>query len=409
MEEPIPCPIPYSVFPAEISIMILLKIKSLATLAQMCQTSKEIWGVGKSDYFWGLKYQQDYGSISNRKRNNIFSWKDRYKRKYKRNWRINTPVSTKHGTIGRIANGYLYMWGKGNKGQLGNGFKNNSTIPIHIPFNKRVISISCGKGFTGAITVNGLLYIWGRNDNYQLGLGNVKPVLKPKIVKINGLAKKISCGTDCAAVMTRNNTGYIWGTLNVQGNTTEYGLYKRPVLLKSKVKDISAGYRTIFLVDSKFQVCQTRPDIGVSNMVKEDSEKCLRLYLIRTPKPIKYIQASFEVLNALTESGLVYQMNIRKRYTFLTSRPRGHPLYDDELPPVSKISSSWSSKSRTVVITKDDRLFVWGENRRKMIPELPCFIETPTEIEMGSRAKYLSVSESFICVISDDDYLNCWQ
>ncbi len=407
MEEPTPCPIPYSVFPREISIMILLRIKSLATLSQMCRTSKEIWGVGKSNYFWRLKYQQDYGSISNGKKN-FPSWKDRYKRKYERNWRINTPVSTKHGTIGRISNGYLYMWGRGNKGQLGNGFKNNSTVPIHIPFNRRVISISCGKGFTGAITVNGLVYIWGRNDNYQLGLGNVKSISKPKNIKIDGLAKKISCGEDCAAVMTRNGNGYIWGTLNVQGNTTEYGLYKRPVLLKSKVKDISAGYRTIFLVDSKFRVYQTRPDIGVSN-IKENPEKCLRLYLLHTPKPIKYIQASFEILNALTKNGLVYQMNICKGYVFLTSRPRGHPLYDDELPPVSKISTSWSSKSRTIVITKDDRLFVWGENRRKNMPGLPRFIETPTEITMGSRAKYISVSERFVCVISDDDYINCWQ
>ncbi len=418
--------ISYSIFSAEISTQILLKIGDLDDLAKMCQTSKGVQNVGESNYFWGLKYRQDYGIASNGRRRapswkidgdqstsngrrSVPSWKERYREKYEGNWEINTPISCKHGTIGRIDKGKLYMWGKGNMGQLGNGFKNNSTIPIHISFKKRIRSISCGKGFTGAITANDLLYMWGRNDNYQLGLGNVKPVLRPKNVKIRGLARKISCGEDCAAVMTRNNTGYIWGAIKVCGNTTECGLYKRPTLLNSSVTDITAGYRTIFLINSKFQVYQARPASGISNIINNLSNQT-RLFQIRISKPVKYIQASFDVLNALTEDGLVYQLSVLKGYPFSRPYPKrlSRTPYGEKLPPISKISSSWSSKSRTVVITKDQRLFIWGENRRKAIPSLPYLIEIPMEIGIGHPARYVSVSESYVCVISDDGYINYW-
>ncbi len=400
-------PIPYSILPTEISLQILLKIDDLDSLAQMCQTSKQVQQICASDYFWELKYRQDYGVVPK----NYQTWRVRYREKYEENWEINTPISCKHGTIARIARGKLYMLGKGNTGQLGDGTRNDSKIPIHIPFKKPVISISCGKGFTGAITRDGLLYMWGRNDFYQLGLGISGRVVKsPRNVKVGGAAKKISCGQDCAAMMTKDNSGYIWGAIKVHGRAYEYGRYKRPTLLLSYVTDIAAGSRKVLLINSNSQVYQTDPKPGISKIMGDLSDHT-PLYLIPTSKPIKSIQVSHPSLCALATDGSVYQSWDDDRFRLNFSNEKPITISDNKsLPPISKISSSpaiFRLSRTTIVITKGGRLFIWGKNGRK-IPSLPYFIDKPTEIEIGHRPKYVSVSEDLVCVVTDDGYLNIW-
>ncbi len=393
-----PVPVPYSIFPNEISIEILLKIDNLDDLAKMCQSSKQVQEICASEYFWERKYKQDYGITTD----NNQSWKDLYRDEYEQH----IPISCKHGTIGRTYDGKLYMWGKGNRGQLGNGMKNNSTIPIHIPFNKRIVSISCGKEFTGAITREGLLYMWGKNDNYQLGLGKItRDVTSPAHVKIDGLVRKISCGGNCAAAMTSDNTGYIWGLIRtLSENHTEAGRYKIPTILLSFVTDISAGSETVFLVNFTYQIYQTDPDPGISSL-KGNLSDHTSLFPIAIDKSIKSIYASYKRLIAVTMHGLIYQGlidHLKKILKFSDLAPIRN------LPPISKISIPWSSTGKIVAITKDHRLFIWGISSGKGIPSLPKNVNIPTEIEIGHRPVHVSISDDLACVVTDDGYLNTW-
>ena len=388
-------PVPYSIFPTEISIEILLKIDNLDALAKMCRSSKQVQEICGSEYFWERKYKQDYGMVPK----NYQTWKIRYREEYIKYKELITPISCKHGTIGRIAEGKLYMWGKGNRGQLGGGTKSNSTIPIHIPFNKRIVSISCGKDFTGAIASDGLLYMWGKNDNYQLGLGKItRDVTSPVNVKIDGLVRKISCGEDCSALMTHDNTGYIWGLIKVLGeNQREMGRYKRPTILLVHVTDISAGFRTVFLVNFKFQVHQTSPNFGVStlNVNLRDHTSLLHLQKL---SDIKHIYTSSNFLNAITTDGYVHNISIGSG---------GWEKGILKIPPVSQISATWISNT-IAAITKDHRLFIAGNNNNIRIPSLPYIINTPIEIDIGYRPMHVSLSDNLICVVTDDGYLNTW-
>ena len=400
-----PVPVPYSIFPTEISIEILLEIDNLDDLAKMCQTSKQVQEICRSDYFWERKYKQDYGITTD----NNQSWKTRYKEKYSKYKEMITPISCKHGTIGRIAEGKLYMWGKGNRGQLGNGAKNNSTIPIHIPFKKRIVSISCGKEFTGAITKNGLLYMWGKNDNYQLGIGKITwEITSPINVKIDGLVRKISCGDKCSAAMTSNNDGYIWGLIKVLGEKIfEWGRYKRPTILLPHVMDISAGFETVFFVNSRFQIYQISPNTGISTLRGNLSDHTSSFW-IKTNKSIKFIYASHYILIAVTTHGLVYQMSVdieSRLYIFKI-------ILIQKLPPISKISVEWGNSCRNdkiVAITKNNKLFIWITPGGIKMPRSQIYItDTPTEIEIGHRPIHVSVSSDLTCVITDDGYLNLW-
>ena len=393
-------PVPYSIFPTEISIEILLKIDDLDALAKMCRTSSQVREICNSDYFWERKYKQDYGMVPK----NYQTWKTRYREEYIKYKDIITPISCKHGTIGRIAEGKLYMWGKGNRGQLGNGTKSNSTVPIHIPFNKRIVSISCGKEFTGAITRRGLLYMWGKNDNYQLGLGKItRDVTSPINVKIDGLVRKISCGEECAAAMTSDNTGYIWGLIKVLGkNQSERGRYKRPTGFSSNVIDISAGFGTVFLVNSRFEIYQTSPNPGISAL-RGNLRNYTSLLEMKIDEPIKFIYTNFRDLLAITTLGSVYQgsANDDKTFTFFKK------ALIQKLPPISKISISFRS-AKIIAITKDHKLFIWGTGSGIGIQSLPTTIDTPTEIKIGHRPIHVSISNDLACVVTDDGYLNTW-
>lgn len=75
-------------------------------------------------------------------------------------------------------NGSLWMWGRGQDGELGNGKSGSSYIqdtPVKILDN--VVSISTcdgdddGNMFTAAIQSDGSLWMWGANTYGQLGNG----------------------------------------------------------------------------------------------------------------------------------------------------------------------------------------------------------------------------------------------
>lgn len=82
--------------------------------------------------------------------------------------------------------GYVYTWGESSYGQLGLGpdvvARNSSPLPRRVLLlndtdaaNAPLVAaqISCGGMHTGAVTADGRLYMWGRGDNGQLGVGRL--------------------------------------------------------------------------------------------------------------------------------------------------------------------------------------------------------------------------------------------
>ena len=73
------------------------------------------------------------------------------------------------------ADGDVYSWGWGDKGQLGHGDNANLDRPriIQDSFNnQKVVNVSCGLAHSAAITSEGELHMWGWDEYGQLGLGS---------------------------------------------------------------------------------------------------------------------------------------------------------------------------------------------------------------------------------------------
>jgi alpha-tubulin suppressor-like RCC1 family protein len=74
-------------------------------------------------------------------------------------------------TIAILANRSVWAWGDNQKGQLGDGRRTNSDVPVsvNVPAGVTFVKINSGGYSCYAIDSSGRLWAWGGNDNGQLG------------------------------------------------------------------------------------------------------------------------------------------------------------------------------------------------------------------------------------------------
>jgi alpha-tubulin suppressor-like RCC1 family protein len=80
--------------------------------------------------------------------------------------------------------GAAYCWGLNGSGQLGNGTKKNSNVPVAVSGGLTFVSISAGHFHTCGVTTDGELYCWGA-DGTGLGVGNKAGSAVP--IRVSGL------------------------------------------------------------------------------------------------------------------------------------------------------------------------------------------------------------------------------
>ncbi len=110
-----------------------------------------------------------------------------------------------------LKNGTVYAWGKNDYGQLGDGGRSSSRVPVQVANLHNVIAISAGSGHSLALTEGGIVYAWGRNDHGQLGNGGrVNSRVPFQVADLNNVIA-ISAGGYDSLALTEDGTVYVWG------------------------------------------------------------------------------------------------------------------------------------------------------------------------------------------------------
>ena len=104
----------------------------------------------------------------------------------------------------------LLCWGKNDRGELGNGTRQESFRPRLVAAAEQFVTVSSGNGHSCAVTVDGAVFCWGLNDEGQVGVTPGEPQTRPLRVSVataSGIASGgwHSCGLDSGGI------GLCWG------------------------------------------------------------------------------------------------------------------------------------------------------------------------------------------------------
>jgi alpha-tubulin suppressor-like RCC1 family protein len=148
-----------------------------------------------------------------------------------------------------MANGTYYDWGYNGQGQIGNGIPGRSVLaPYRVPLPANVQLLAQGgsaqgNGQTITMLASGALYAWGAGGDYQLGTGTTAnqsspvPIFAPAGVQYRQLA---TGGATSYAISTAGKV-YAWGA-NTFGEVGNGGIrnVRYPVMVASRATSVSA-------------------------------------------------------------------------------------------------------------------------------------------------------------------------
>ena len=109
--------------------------------------------------------------------------------------------------------GTVWSWGQNNNGELGLGNTTEYSEPQQITdIKEKITDVKAGYYHSIALTENGEVYTWGYNGNGQLGNGTREDSLVP--IKVTGLENiaKVNAYKYMTIALTQNGEVYAWGS-----------------------------------------------------------------------------------------------------------------------------------------------------------------------------------------------------
>ncbi|HLJ66930.1 MAG TPA: hypothetical protein VKX16_06185 [Chloroflexota bacterium] len=132
-----------------------------------------------------------------------------------------TAVSAGAGhSLALTSTGAVLAWGLNNEGQLGNGGTGTSGVPLNVklPGGARVTAVAAGALHSLALTSNGAVFAWGYNNDGELGNGGKAFSTVPVKVKLPAGTRvtAIAAGAYDSLALTSTGAVFAWG-YNRQG------------------------------------------------------------------------------------------------------------------------------------------------------------------------------------------------
>ena len=112
------------------------------------------------------------------------------------------------------SNQQAWCWGFGLGGQLGDGRREDSTLPVLAAGGHAFVELSGSLGgqATCALTSAGEAWCWGPNSDGELGNGTRDVAAEPQLVATTVAFKSISIGDRHACGVTTTGVAYCWGS-----------------------------------------------------------------------------------------------------------------------------------------------------------------------------------------------------
>jgi len=108
--------------------------------------------------------------------------------------------------------GAVFCWGNNENGQLGNGTRVTSSIPVQVQGLEDAVSVRAGWKHSCALTAGGAVKCWGYNRNGELGNGKTADSSLPvDVVGLSSGVSAIGMGDDHTCAVTAAGAVACWG------------------------------------------------------------------------------------------------------------------------------------------------------------------------------------------------------
>ena len=276
-------------------------------------------------------------------------------------------------TITLSNDGTLYSFGKNagfkGGGQLGLGHcKVHVSLPTPIPNLPKINMISCGSLFTACIDYEGFIWMFGNNEYGQLGTGNTTNFNVPQKIEDIPPVLSVSCGYSHTLIITNDSDSNLWawgyndyGQLCLANSENQLNPRKTSF---SNISNISTGIHYSIFQNGNGEIfaCGYN-EMGQCGLGHFNSPQITPSLIVNVPQNIvQFICGSYHSL-FLDSEGNVYSVgnNVQGQLGL------GHNTRQNELnkisniPPIKTISCV---KSSSYLIDFEGNLWTFGLNDR---------------------------------------------
>lgn len=109
-------------------------------------------------------------------------------------------------------NGQIVCWGENWNGQLGNGNRDEQSLPVSVQFITDAVAVAAGSDHTCALRRNGEVACWGRGNSGELGNGAFESSEGPVTVSGISDAIAVAAGEKSSCAMKKSGETVCWGS-----------------------------------------------------------------------------------------------------------------------------------------------------------------------------------------------------
>lgn len=276
-------------------------------------------------------------------------------------------------TCGLATDGGVWCWGQGQYGQLGTGEENESTSPVRVAIDEQVVSLGGGWFHTCGVTASGEILCWGYNGAGQIGDGTSgaeeeADALRPWPVRAESDADfvDVSGGYAHTCGLTVDGRAICWGG-NLEGEvgdgTQEMRAVPTPVEGEHRFSALQAGGASCH-----YHTCGLTTDGSTycwgRNYAAGSSERFLA-----TPTPIngdpgfQSVSVGGYVVCGLTPEGELFCWGDGNQGQ-MGNGTAGWTSLPTPIRPDLRFASVKSGGAHTCAATVDGPVYCWGSNER---------------------------------------------
>ena len=297
--------------------------------------------------------------------------------------------------------GRVMAWGRGTDGELGNGAMKDRyrPVPVKLPAGVKVAAVRVGFAFAVAVTTTGRVYTWGLGSEGELGNGQRKSSDLPVAVHLpRGVrVKAVSAGAQTALALTATGRVLAWrdgqeGQLG-NGRTVNSG---KPVWVKipprTRIKAVGAGVDQMFAVTVSGGLLAWG---GNTDFSLGDGKPGIRRVpdRVRLPKHVRVVGAFGGLLHSLavTADGrvLAWGGNEIGQLGDGTMTNRKLPTFA-HIPRNVRIATLAAGRYFSLALTRSGKVWAWGDDSSGQLGD-SMKNARPTPFQVSVPGKVLAI------------------